>query len=232
MALRFGRIQSEKQWGNMEFNHRVTKVKFPNRAKKNGIMFPSSHDITPEIVDKYIYYLIKIMRTTDNWVLIVSKPHLEVIQKIMNRAQIYSDRIIFRFTITSLNPSILSYYEPNAPDINERLEALQYAWNLGWKTSVSIEPFLDKNPIPLICLVAPFVNDTIWLGIMNPKYCQFPLHTYKDMVNIINDIKQLPDSIKNKIRLKDSIINKWGERLKIIMPRATGLKLGLKYDIK
>ena len=35
---------------------------------------------------------------------------------------------------------------------------------MGYKTSVSAEPLLDRNVDLLIKTLSPFVNDTIWIG--------------------------------------------------------------------
>ena len=44
---------------------------------------------------------------------------------------------------------------------------MRFAWESGFKTSVSVEPFLDYDPTELIKTVAPFVTESIWIGKMN-----------------------------------------------------------------
>jgi len=88
---------------------------------------------------------------------------------------------------------------------------LIYAFREGFKTSVSIEPYLD-NPIPLINDIALYCTESIWLGIMNPVYYKYNFHTYDKVKLIVNEIKKIfsmtyPESILKKIRLKDSIRN-------------------------
>jgi len=73
----------------------------------------------------------------------------------------------FRFTITSDDDTVLEFWEPNAPRFKERLASLVYSYNRGFKTSVSIEPFLDYDPTELTETVVPFVTESIWIGKMN-----------------------------------------------------------------
>ena len=47
------------------------------------------------------------------------------------------------------------------------MNSLRFAYDLNYKTSVSIEPFLDYDPVPLVTVIDPFVNETIWIGIMH-----------------------------------------------------------------
>ena len=63
---------------------------------------------------------------------------------------------------------MLSLFEPNAPGYQERKAALQYAYEHGFQTSVSVEPMLDPVHIDdLIADLLPFVTDAIWIGKMN-----------------------------------------------------------------
>ncbi len=72
--------------------------------------------------------------------------------------------ILFRFTIGSSNSETLKFWEPNAPTFEERLNSLKYAYQLGFKTSVSCEPILDTNTQVLVEKILPFVTDAVWVG--------------------------------------------------------------------
>jgi len=131
------------------------------------LMFPSSHDITNHNFVSCCTVLTKLLGV-GNRVLIVSKPRFELITKICNDFIRYRNNIIFRFTIGSTNDNILSFWEPNAPSYDERKSALKYAYNSGYRTSVSIEPMLDAdNIVELIDDLTPFVNHSIWIGLMS-----------------------------------------------------------------
>ena len=214
MAKHYGRIKSLDDWKYMELNETALNGSIPKR--KNGswikwFMFPSTHNITPDTVKVCLKYILRVLRETSANLLIVIKPCMEVVMKLCDHLIDYKHRILFRFTITSLSTKLLRIYEPNAPRFTERFTSLRYAHYMGFRTSVSIEPFLDKNPIPLIQLIAEFINDTIWLGIMSGS--KYPYHTKENVESIVLDILMLPDNIKRKMRLKDSIKNKWGFRL-------------------
>ncbi len=163
MAIRFGR-KTPETWKIEE----VKEDKIPKKfGKVDGItMFPSSHDISPENADYAINILEKLLKA-DNNVLVVSKPHLEVVQKICYHLQQYREQILFRFTIGSTSNETLKFWEPNAPSFEERLASLQYAFSHGYKTSVSCEPTLDGNTYELVQQLSPYVTDSIWIGLAN-----------------------------------------------------------------
>jgi DNA repair photolyase len=99
-----------------------------------------------------------------NEVLVTSKPHFECIDRICNTFQEYKDKILFRFTIGSTDSQILKFWETNAPNFEERFKCLKLAFDMGYQTSISAEPLLDRNVDLLIKTLSPFVTDTIWIG--------------------------------------------------------------------
>ena len=129
-------------------------------------MFPSSHDISPENAGYSIIFLNKLLKS-GNEVLLVTKPHLSVIQEFCRKFADAKDQILFRFTIGSSNTETLKFWEPGAPSFEERLEALKFAYHAGFKTSVSSEPALDTYTVDLVNILSPFVTDSIWIGLPN-----------------------------------------------------------------
>jgi len=214
MAIRFGR-HTHKTWKHMKVNIKSVEK---NYTFKNGrVMFPSSHDIfdIPEIKEACFTTLLKLLQV-GNEVLITTKPRLAVVQEIIGKTNRYKEQIQFRFTITSLDNSLLIFWEPNAPKLEERMSSLKYAYLKEYKTSVSIEPFLDYDPLKLIQEVEPFVTESIWIGKMNyiprnhvPKRFKHFYSSVRDnykvehLWKIYNELQQYP-----KIRIKDSIENK------------------------
>ena len=211
MAIRFKR-KTEETWKVMELNQKMLEKNFKKR--KGRVMFPSSHDILPEYMEQ-CFIILKRLLKVENTVLITTKPHLSVIQELCEEFIPYKRLIQFRFTITSLNNDLLKFWEPGAPTFEERFEALKNAKSLGYKTSVSIEPFLDQNPIPLVKKLKPYITESIWLGKMNYiKRNDFKNHeisfykairqnyTRENLQTIVNQLKR-----HDKIRFKDSIRN-------------------------
>jgi DNA repair photolyase len=142
-------------------------VKKRHKKYDGQVMFPSTHDITPTNLDACMMVLKKLL-DVGNKVLVVSKPHLECIEKICDVFKRNRNQILFRFTIGACDDTILSYWEPYAPAYNERRNCLAYAYTTGFKTSVSVEPMLDSANIDLLINdLMPFVSDSIWIGIMN-----------------------------------------------------------------
>ncbi len=128
----------------------------------------------------------------------------------------YRKQIQFRFTITSIDNDLLNFWEPGAPNFEERFKSLQFAYTMAFKTSVSIEPFLDYNPQLLINKISPFVTETIWLGPMNYIPLNNILSTEKHYYdNVRNNyktehLKEIYNELENNrlIRFKDSLINR------------------------
>jgi DNA repair photolyase len=132
------------------------------------IGFPSTHDITLENLDDYLYVLGKLLRA-GNEVLIVSKPRLVCIKAICAASLFFKDEILFRFTIGAMDNDVLGFWEPNAPGYEERRDCLEFAFNQGFRTSVSMEPMLDKPRIDdQIEDLRKYVKvkEHIWLGTM------------------------------------------------------------------
>ena len=162
-AVRFKR-KTRDTWKQEEV--RFDKL-IPTVKPKDGYtMFPSSHDISLEN-HKHALTVLDVLLNKGHRVMIVTKPNLKVVKAICKQFGDYKDRILFRFTIGSVDSAILKFWEPNAPSFEERLASLMYAHSLGFRTSVSCEPALDTNTIELAETVLPYVTDAVWLGKAN-----------------------------------------------------------------
>jgi hypothetical protein len=62
----------------------------------------------------------------------------------------------------------MRHWEPGAPALAERLECLKYAFDQGYKTSVSAEPMHGgrDDAEKLYYTVEPYVTEDIWFGKM------------------------------------------------------------------
>jgi DNA repair photolyase len=164
IAIRFKRLTAE-EWPIEQV--RQKDVERPRERYAGRIMFPSSHDITPGNFDACITVLDKLIRA-GNEILIVSKPHYDLIRKICLEFRENRNQILFRFTVGAMNDRILKFWEPGAPDFEDRLDSLAYAFDSGYQTSVSVEPMLDSDNIyELVDTLEPLVTDAIWIGKMN-----------------------------------------------------------------
>ena len=73
--------------------------------------------------------------------------------------------MLWRITIGCLDERTRAFWEPHAPPIDMRLEALRWLHGCGWQTSVSCEPLLEPwNARELVAAVAGYVVETIWIG--------------------------------------------------------------------
>lgn len=216
MAKRFGRC-TEETWKDMEIRQDSIEK---NYKKYDGrVMFPSSHDIVdiPKMKEACFTVILKLLKA-GNELLITTKPKASIIKEITEQFNHYKSQIQFRFTITSNDDKVLSFWEPNAPTYKDRLESLIHAYKEGYKTSVSIEPFLDYEPQNLVKELAQYVTESIWLGPMNyiprnnitkgyEQEYEKIRKNYKvsHLKEIYEDLKEVP-----KIRFKDSMAIKIG----------------------
>lgn len=184
-------------------------------AHRNGItMYPSAHDLFLENLPIILSTIQEILEK-DNKLLIVSKPRSEVIEAICEKFSNFKDRIEFRFTITSLDDDKdLPWYEPHAPTAVERGFSLSHAFENGFMTSVSCEPFL-QDPIELYEYVRHLLTDqhldnsswAFWIGPMNQRFCppeywREELWGNEALLALFRKIKTLNNP---QIRMKDSL---------------------------
>jgi DNA repair photolyase len=212
MAKRFGR-STDSSWKTMHVRKDIMNKTF---RKFNGrVMFPSSHDIIDDPKVKQVCFnVIEKLVEANNEILITTKPSFNVTKEIMDRFEEFKEQIQFRFTITSNNDKLLAFWESNAPLYEERLKSLKYAFKNDFKTSVSMEPFLDYQPQELVRIISPFITESIWIGPMNymarnninkKDIAQFEEtrknYEIENLARIYEDLKNIPS-----IRFKDSMM--------------------------
>jgi DNA repair photolyase len=206
---RFGWKKSD-DWENMEVVPEKVNKNYQNFSGR--VMIPSSHDITLEIIDSAIQILTNLVKV-GNELLIVSKPNIDVVKRLCDELSDFRDQVEFRFTITSTKKSISRKYEPNAPNPGERYDSLVHAFSSRYRTSVSVEPFLE-HPLHVILEVQDFA-ESIWVGPMNQAVCQQlcpelwkpELWSQTALIKIKQHIEYHLDVIQHKIRYKDSFLH-------------------------
>jgi DNA repair photolyase len=200
--------------------------------KRNGrIMFPTTHDITPENIEACTCFLGHILESRSK-VLVVSKPHLECIKKLCDEFQEYKHQILFRFTIGSTDSAVLKFWEPGAPDFEERLSSLKNAFDMGYSTSVSCEPMLDGNIDDLVAQVSLYVTDSIWLGKMNQAGSRLALNGANDSETLaamrrLKSIQSDEQILLLYSRYKNNNLIKWKESIKKVVGLDIPTKKGL-----
>lgn len=213
MAIRFKR-KTEETWKIMIPNTKNINKEY--RKRKGRIMFPSSHDITENTLKNSLVVLKKLINSKND-ILITTKPRLKCIETICNDFSRCKEKLQFRFTITSNDDNLLKFWEPNAPSFEERLESVKKAFYKGFKTSISIEPFLDEDPFDLVDILSPYTTESIWIGKMNYlsksnlKTNELENYDYIKEINknenLLKIIKKTKDYNESFIRIKDSIFN-------------------------
>ncbi len=218
MAKRFGR-STDDTWKNMEIK---TDLLSKNFKKWPGrVMFPSTHDIFDISPFKEACFIVlRKLLESGNDVLITTKPRITIIQEIDQQFSHYKEQIQFRFTLTSIEDKLLEFWEPNASRIKERLVSLKYAFRRRFKTSISIEPFLDYDPTELIETIAPFTTESIWIGRMN----------YIPRKNLSNEEKPYYNKIRKNYETNHlwELYNKLNRRPKVRFKDSVRIQLGIR----
>lgn len=207
-------IRAPGSWERQHLNPKITKFGTEIR-EATRVMFPSSHDIVPEFLPQAVLTIGNLLKKFE--VLVVSKPHLSVIERLCQEFSEQKERLLFRFTIGSIDQQLLSFWEPHAPQASERIKALRHAKEQGFRTSVSIEPMIGDvdSTLQLVSAVEPFVTETIWIGKMNriPQRLNSHVSGFDEACQRVRsqqsdvEILRLVNGLQNhpKVRWKDSI---------------------------
>lgn len=215
---RWKTIANREEWTNMTSVSKQVKKKHP---KYNGtVMFPTTHDITPSVIEPCVKTIRNIL-SAGNDILIVSKPHIECVERMCSEFDKYKGNILFRFTIGAIDNQILKFWEPNAPTFGERFDCLQHTFNAGFRTSVSCEPMLDSDGIlQLFDVLVPYVSDSIWIGKMNNIRQRVMV---KGDIALEKEIKRIEEGQTRKRifaiynELKDEPKVRWKESFKTVL---------------
>ena len=230
MKSRLKQVKAEN-WGTEVIDE--AKIAKSYRKVRNDdpsiydVMTPTVHDLTPATIEGMVTVLKKTL-DSDNSVVIVSKPRLDCIKRLVEELNPWMAQIVFRFTITSKDDTLLKYWEPGAPGFDERLKSLEYAFNHGFTTSVSVEPCLNLPDVAnLVGIIDDFVSETIWIGKMNKVKLRVAVNNEEDrrMVAALEAgqtdavVLEVYNSLKNhpKIRWKDSFKETLKKKYSIIV---------------
>ena len=213
---RFHRMVAD-EWPVMRVRPHDVRRKYPRYD--GTVMFPTTHDITPEVLSTCLTVMRSLL-TAGNRILIVTKPHLDCIVTICKGFWNFKQNILFRFTIGADDDCILRYWESGAPSFDERLFSLEFAFDEGFETSVSIEPMLDATNIHrLLKTISPFVTDSIWIGKMNGLFSRVRIETDVDREEVkrISDNQSDENILAVYERLRHEPKVKWKESIKKVI---------------
>ena len=206
--VRFDKIKRE-DW-HIEHPNKNAKA----RKYDGKLMFPTSHDLHMDTIGLWGTHLDKLVNL-GNDILLVSKAEWDAQKYIIDRYKDtpFASNIEFRYTIGTDDEETRKMWEPGAPSMFERVKCLKYANACGYKTSVSMEPLLMKDPVPFINKIDVYVTGDIWIGIMNYlKESWFQPHnriwmSVQQEINSKENIEKVYAATKNnpKVKYKDSI---------------------------
>lgn len=212
--------------------------------------------IHPEELQKHLVEIEKILQLGAD-LIILCKPHKYCIQAMCMLFSEYKDKILFRFIIGSSNNETLGFWEPYGPSFEERFECLKYAFENGFKTSVSINPILDdtinpfiddssnfyladnRTPHKFVDMLLPYVSSKIWFGVMNDpeeRLSNYGLCSQKTLIrlrglkeNLDINLKVIYSKYKDNPKVDMSFIKR---KLNILEKPILSVKRKLREDLK
>jgi DNA repair photolyase len=161
MAIRFKRATVDGWKVPGMVNVRLLPV-----PKRPGVvMFPSTHDVTFANALSCGRQVHCLLQGGDDVLLVTKARQIPLTQALGSIVgTVWQRRVEVRVTIGSLDSEVLKFWEPGAPDFYERVAALKWAKEQGFRTSVSMEPMLDSCPESVVEIVKELVTDGVWLG--------------------------------------------------------------------
>lgn len=213
-AVTGGYVKNRDAWGK-DF----LKSSPPIFGKKyeGVVMYPTTHDITRRYLSAHCHTISQILEA-GNELVICSKARLDCMQKVAANCDGYKDKVTFTITITTLDEAQSVFWEPNAPLPCERIAALQFLHEKGFKTSVIIEPLLQGpcSALGIYQAVSSFVSDAIWIGTMNMVDQRVDISTSDNAMAVaaikcyqsIDNLRFLYYSMKDlsKVKFKSSVM--------------------------
>ena len=220
-------LASREEWQTFRVDQQALRRGYP--LFPGQVMFPASHDITPENLAACLTVLTSLL-AAGNRLLVVSKPHSACIETLCRELARYRGQVLFRFTITARDDRILRFWEPAAPSYGERRYCLGLAADRGFATSVSVEPMLDSADVAaMVHELLPVVSHSLWIGKMNRIQervrCQSPA-----MEREIARIERGQDDasiLKIYEQLRDLPVIRWKESIKAVVGIAAAAEPGL-----
>lgn len=221
-AQRF-KWRDRADWAREELTKRADITSYP--ARDGVIMFPSAHDITPFNLDAYVR-VARLMLEAGNKLLIVSKPHLSCIARLCDEFAEFSEQILFRFTIGTMDEVVAAHWEPGAPTPSERLAALCMAARSGFRTSVSAEPLLGglETATAILDRIRPYVTDTVWIGKMNKIRTRVDCSDPEVLVHVqAIEAAQTDAAVRRMVyALRTDPLVRWKDSINEVMARTAG----------
>ncbi len=130
----------------------------------------------------------------DSEMLLVLKPSLQIMMSICEKLEVYKGRLIFVIHLNSVNTPIIKLVDPYSPYSVDRLSALKFAFENGFRTTIEAIPIYDNAIFELIEKVKEFVTDFIHVDKMSDKYInKFPIYNIQQMLMSVNEFYKSSD---------------------------------------
>jgi DNA repair photolyase len=209
-----------KDWTKQTKEIKVNIKEYYNKV--NGvIMFPTKHDITEfNIIDSI--EILKTILKAGNDVLIVSKPRLDVIKKLLEELKEYKNNVEIRFSIGTLSEEDIKFFEPGASSILERFECLEIVKKYGYKLSVSAEPLLTTNEEDTSLLIKKVLKiaDKIWIGKLNKpndRIIEKDTLSKEKILKVVSYLENDENVLKLYNKYKDNKNVEWKDSIKEVL---------------
>lgn len=200
-GLQKGYVSDWEDWKNPRSKKQKDCLK-----KKYGVVgYPGTHDIHESNLYESVEVVRELVRN-GNKVIIVTKGKNSIVTILVDELKNYHLEVEFRFSISTNYDGRIKKFEGKSPLYKEKKLALEWVSKMGFRTSVSMEPYISANLVDVITDLKELVNTkTFYVGVMNYRETikkHFPeiveldyLYTIGTRLKIKEELDQLKDVV-------------------------------------
>ena len=157
--------QQNERGGKHEIATSKVNARWSTHVRKRLVQFPSGHDITPDIVEECVTTCRNILES-GNELLVTTKGIPATVQRFIHEfgpGTPHHHRVLYMIALPTLEDRLAELWEPRAPRISVRIDALRMLRDADCDTAAAVLPCLS-DPLPTMRAIAPLITDSIWVG--------------------------------------------------------------------
>lgn len=164
-AVERGFVRDRARWAN---DFLLKQVPAFNKKYDCVVRYPTNHDVTLKYLDRHCKAIQEILEAGNDLV-INTKPRLRCMEAVAKVCADHKVNVIFNLSITSLDETQSIFWEKNAPLPTERIAAMKFLSERGFRIGVSVEPLLQGSgsAMEIYNAVFPYVTESICFGTMS-----------------------------------------------------------------
>lgn len=163
-AVDKGYVSCRAKWANDFLKKQVPSFK---NYYDSVVHYPTNHDITQKHLERHCQAIREILEA-GNTLVITTKPRLSCMAAVAEVCAGYENEVTFNLTITTLDEDQSVFWERWAPLPAERIAALKFLHEKGFKIKVTAEPLLQgvDSALQIYAAVIPYAEE-VCFGVMN-----------------------------------------------------------------